>query len=495
MAPAEPAAATSAGAAAGRIEIFPVAGIPELRPGDDLAAILATAAPWLRSRDVVVVTSKAVSKVEGRLVGVPSDPEGREAARQAAIDAETVRVVATRGRTRIVETRHGLVLASAGVDASNVRRDELALLPIDPDASARRLRDGLAERLGVEVAVVVSDTMGRPWRTGLIDVAIGVSGMAALADLRGHTDSHGNLLELTEVAVADELAGAADLGKGKLSGVPVAVVRGVSYSDAAGTARTLARGAEADLFRLGTAEAVELGRQEALAGLAGPPPAHTDSVRVLTGYADPDPGQQALRQALLAYLAARPDAVSRSCRSGHLTASALVVDPTGDRVLLTLHPRVGKWLQLGGHLELGDPTLAAAAAREAAEESGIHDLVLDPVPLHLDVHPVTCSLGVPTRHLDVRFLAVARPGSVEVRSAESIDLAWFPADALPAGTAAGIPELIRRARARLAAGTFDSGPHPTVSTANPDPSPAVSTAHGGPAPHSPAPHSPAGRPR
>ena len=495
MAPAEPAAATSAGAAAGRIEIFPVAGIPELRPGDDLAAILATAAPWLRSRDVVVVTSKAVSKVEGRLVGVPSDPEGREAARQAAIDAETVRVVATRGRTRIVETRHGLVLASAGVDASNVRRDELALLPIDPDASARRLRDGLAERLGVEVAVVVSDTMGRPWRTGLIDVAIGVSGMAALADLRGHTDSHGNLLELTEVAVADELAGAADLGKGKLSGVPVAVVRGVSYSDAAGTARTLARGAEADLFRLGTAEAVELGRQEALAGLAGlagPPPAHTDSVRVLTGYADPDPGQQALRQALLAYLAARPDAVSRSCRSGHLTASALVVDPTGDRVLLTLHPRVGKWLQLGGHLELGDPTLAAAAAREAAEESGIHDLVLDPVPLHLDVHPVTCSLGVPTRHLDVRFLAVARPGSVEVRSAESIDLAWFPADALPAGTAAGIPELFRRAQARLAAGTFDSGPHPTVSTANPepDPPPAVSTAHGGPAPHSPA-----GRPR
>jgi coenzyme F420-0:L-glutamate ligase len=438
----------------GPVQVLPVHGIPELRPGDDLAASVAAAAGWLRDRDVVVVTSKAVSKVEGRLVAVPADPDGREAARQAAIEAETARVVAVRGRTRIVATRHGFVLASAGVDASNVRRDELALLPVDPDASAARLRAGLRSELGVDVAVVVSDTSGRPWRAGLVDVAVGVAGMAALVDLRGSVDSHGNLLELTEVALADEVAAAADLGKGKLAGVPVAVVRGLSPADDGRGARPLVRPDAEDLFSLGTAEAFEAGRRAALAGAADPGPLHADAVRVLAGYAgpdrgQPDRGQAALREAFLGYLAARPDAVWRDCRPGHLTASVLVLDPARDAVLLALHPRVGAWVQLGGHLEPADPGLAGAAAREAAEESGIGGLRLDPAPIDLDVHPVTCSLGVPTRHFDVRYLAVAPPGTEPVTPAELADVRWFPAGALPADAAPDIPGLLARARRRL----------------------------------------------
>jgi coenzyme F420-0:L-glutamate ligase/coenzyme F420-1:gamma-L-glutamate ligase len=251
------------------IEIRRITGLPELRPGDDLAGLLAAAAPWLRSGDIIVLTSKAVSKVEGRLLAVPPDPVGRELARQAAIDAETVRVVARRGRTRIVQTRHGIVLASAGVDASNVRRDELALLPLDPDASANRLRAELRGRLGIDIAVIISDTVGRPWRAGLTDIAIGVAGMSALADLRGAADSHGNLLEVTEVATADEVAAAADLTKGKLSGVPAAVVRGVSTVDDRRGSRPLVRAAGDDMFRLGTAEATAAGREALAAQLAG----------------------------------------------------------------------------------------------------------------------------------------------------------------------------------------------------------------------------------
>jgi coenzyme F420-0:L-glutamate ligase len=433
----------------GPVEILPVHGIPELRPGDDLAGLLAAAAPWLRDGDVVVVTSKAVSKVEGRLVAVPADPVGREAARQAAVEAETVRVVAARGRTRIVQTRHGLVLAAAGVDASNVAAGELALLPVDPDASARRLRAALRAERGVDVAVVVSDTLGRPWRTGLVDAAIGVAGMPALVDLRGAVDSHGNRLEMTEVALADEVAAAADLGKGKLAGVPVAVVRGLSPVDDGRGSAPLLRPAGEDLFRLGTAEAMEAGRRAALAGTADPGPVHADAVRLVTEHADADPGQRALREAFLGYLAARPDAVWRDCRPGHVTASALVVDPSRGAVLLALHPRVGAWIQLGGHLEEHDSGVAAAAAREAVEESGIADLRLDPVPLDLDVLPVTCSLGVPTRHFDIRFLAVAPAGAQPTPTAEQPDVRWFPVSALPEQAAVDIPTLVGRAMARL----------------------------------------------
>ncbi len=153
---------------------------------------------------------------------------------------------------------------------------------------------------------------------------------------------------------------------------------------------------------------------------------HADSVATLTAWRPAEHGQESLRQALLAFLAAREDACRRSCAAGHLTASAVVLDHTGTRTLLTLHPRVGRWLQLGGHCEPEDTTLAGAALREAREESGIEGLVLRPGPLHVDVHPVTCSLGVPTRHLDVRFLVVAPEGATAVRSAESDDLRWWP---------------------------------------------------------------------
>jgi coenzyme F420-0:L-glutamate ligase len=432
------------------LRVLPVRGLPDFRPGDDLAGAIAAAAPWLADRDVVVVTSKAVSKVEGRLVPAPVDPAGREAARQRAIDAETVRVVATRGRTKIVETPQGLVLAAAGVDASNVRAGELALLPIDPDASARALQTALHTALGVEVAVVVSDTMGRPWRIGVVDVAIGAAGIRAVEDLRGATDTHGLRLEMTEVAVADELAAAAELAKGKLAGVPVAVVRGLSPVDDPRGAGALLRPSVEDLFRLGTAEAVEEGRRAALSDVDGPVPAvHADAVALLASWQDPDDSQQSLAQALLSYLLARPDATRRACRPGHLTASAVVLDATAEHVLLTLHPRVGAWVSLGGHIEPEDDTVLAAATREAHEESGIEGLTLDPVPIYLGAHPVTCSLGVPTRHLDVTFLAVAPAGALPVRSDESDDLAWFPVGALPADVVPDLPPLLARGLARL----------------------------------------------
>ncbi len=249
------------------LRIVPVTGIGEVRPGDDLAEMIAGVAPWLEDGDVLVVTSKIVSKSEGRLVELPPAGPARDAARERVIASETARVVATRGPTRIVQTRHGLVLASAGVDASNVDPSWLVLLPVDPDASARALRAELRERRGVDVAVIVTDTMGRPWRLGLVDVAIGVAGLDPLLDHRGQRDAYGNELHVTITAVADQLAAAAELAKGKLDGVPVAVVRGwplVSATDGPG-ARALVRSPELDMFRLGTAEARAEGHAAGLA--------------------------------------------------------------------------------------------------------------------------------------------------------------------------------------------------------------------------------------
>ncbi|MGY1857882.1 coenzyme F420-0:L-glutamate ligase [Modestobacter sp. SYSU DS0290] len=239
------------------LSVLPVPGLPEFVPGDDLAGAIAAAAPWLADGDVLVVTSKVVSKVEGNLVPIEPGAD-REAARQRAIDAETVRVVARRGPLRIVETRHGWVVAAAGIDASNVAADALVLLPADADASARQLRTALADLLGVSVAVVVSDTFGRPWRDGVTDVAIGSAGLPALVDHRGRIDAHGNRLETTQVAVVDELAAAADLVKGKLAGIPVAVVRGLALpapSPDTGT-RPLVRLGAGDLFPTGTRDLV-----------------------------------------------------------------------------------------------------------------------------------------------------------------------------------------------------------------------------------------------
>jgi coenzyme F420-0:L-glutamate ligase/coenzyme F420-1:gamma-L-glutamate ligase len=249
------------------IQILPVNGIGRIEPGDDLAAVIAAAAPWLVDGDVLVVTSKIVSKAEGRLVEVPPDegPE-REAAREAVLAAETARVVAQRGPTRIVATHHGFVMAAAGVDASNVDPGRLVLLPKDPDASARSLRAALLERFGRNVAVVISDTMGRPWRLGLTDVALGVAGLPPIHDHRGEIDSYGNELQVTQVAVADELAAAADLVKGKLGQVPVAVVRGYLDQpppDDGPGATAILRDAASDMFSLGTDEARAAGLADA----------------------------------------------------------------------------------------------------------------------------------------------------------------------------------------------------------------------------------------
>ncbi|KQH75011.1 F420-0--gamma-glutamyl ligase [Mycobacterium gordonae] len=249
--------------AAAAIEILPVTGLPEFRPGDDLGAALSAAAPWLRDGDVVVVTSKVVSKCEGRLVPAPEDDEERDRLRRKLVDDEAVRVLARKERTLITENRLGLIQAAAGVDGSNVGRTELALLPLDPDASAAALRAGLRERLGVTVAVVITDTMGRAWRNGQIDAAVGTAGLAVLHNYSGAVDRHGNELVVTEVAVADEIAAAADLVKGKLTAMPVAVLRGLNPVDDGSTARQLVRAGTEDLFWLGTAEAIELGRGQA----------------------------------------------------------------------------------------------------------------------------------------------------------------------------------------------------------------------------------------
>ncbi|MFD3731105.1 coenzyme F420-0:L-glutamate ligase [Streptomyces sp. NPDC058632] len=244
---------SAGGAASGGYRVWAVAGLPEVRQGDDLAKLIAAAEPGLADGDVLLVTSKIVSKAEGRM---------RQAAdREAAIDAETVRVVARRGPLRIVENRQGLVMAAAGVDASNTPSGTVLLLPEDPDASARAIREGLRDALGVTVGVLVTDTFGRPWRAGLTDVAIGAAGVHVLDDLRGGTDAYGNPLGATVVATADELAAAGDLVKGKAAGLPVAVVRGLPALVAAdgehgGDARAMVRDSRDDMFRLGTSEAV-----------------------------------------------------------------------------------------------------------------------------------------------------------------------------------------------------------------------------------------------
>jgi coenzyme F420-0:L-glutamate ligase / coenzyme F420-1:gamma-L-glutamate ligase len=233
------------------LTVHPVAGLPEIAAEDPLAALIADAAlagPGLLDGDILVITSKVVSKAEGRVV---------TADREAAIDAETVRVVARRGPTRISQTRHGLVLAAAGVDASNTPPGTVVLLPADPDGSARRLRKAIGERAGARVAVIITDTMGRPWRTGQTDTAIGAAGLTPLRDHRGARDSFGNVLEVTLAAVADEIAAAADLIKQKTTGIPVAIVRGLSdlVTDEAGPgAAALIRPAGEDMFRLGAAD-------------------------------------------------------------------------------------------------------------------------------------------------------------------------------------------------------------------------------------------------
>jgi coenzyme F420-0:L-glutamate ligase / coenzyme F420-1:gamma-L-glutamate ligase len=211
------------------LRILPVSGVGEVAPGTDLGDLIANATrangPELQDGDVVVVTQKVVSKSEGRVVELDHDDP---AAKAALVERESVRVLRRRGELIISETRHGFVCANAGVDLSNVAEGTAALLPGDPDRSARRVRAGLQRALGVAVGVVVSDTFGRPWRRGVTDVAIGCAGVAGVVDLRGRPDAGGRELVATEICVADEIASAAELVMGKDRGVPVAVVRGLA---------------------------------------------------------------------------------------------------------------------------------------------------------------------------------------------------------------------------------------------------------------------------
>ena len=233
------------------MQIWAVEGIPEVAAGDDIAAMILERAT-LEDGDIVVVTSKIVSKAEGRFVKAED--------REDAITSQTVRVVATRGKTRIVENPLGLVMAAAGVDGSNTPNGTVLLLPEDPDKSAEQIRRDLKKSVGV----IISDTIGRPWRQGVTDIAIGAAGIRVLDDLRGTADAGGKPLEGTIVALADELAAAADLVRGKANNLPVAVIRGMGHLLGEGAARKLIRPANEDMFRLGSTEAWDEGYRAGL---------------------------------------------------------------------------------------------------------------------------------------------------------------------------------------------------------------------------------------
>jgi coenzyme F420-0:L-glutamate ligase/coenzyme F420-1:gamma-L-glutamate ligase len=250
---------------ASEVRIIGLHGLPEITPGTDLTQVITEAAQAqglsFASGDIMVVTQKIVSKAEGQLVDIHSvtpSPFAAQVAKVQEKDAQVVevvlresrRIVRMAQRTIISETHHGFVCAHAGVDESNVAGEgTVALLPVDADASARRLRQGIWERAGVELAVIISDTFGRPWREGLVNVAIGVAGLEPLKDYRGLPDTAGRILKVTTLAVADELASAAELVMGKLDKVPVAVIRGYPYTTGEGNSRQLLRAPERDLFR------------------------------------------------------------------------------------------------------------------------------------------------------------------------------------------------------------------------------------------------------
>ena len=228
------------------VEIFPVPGLPDIEPGDDLTALLVEVLAPLHPRDgdILVVTHKVVSKAEGAIAPAATYEDYRN-----LVASEATSIVRRRGDMVIAVTRHGFVCANAGVDRSNVTGDRVVLLPRDPDRSAHRIRTRLQRDLGVDLAVVISDTFGRAWRTGVVDVAIGISGLRPILDLKGTTDMHGRLLEVTEVAIADEVAAAAELAMGKATGIAAALVRGVAFEPGIGRASELVRNPNEDMFR------------------------------------------------------------------------------------------------------------------------------------------------------------------------------------------------------------------------------------------------------
>ncbi len=233
---------------ANAIEILPIEGVGEVVPGDDVARVLVDAieaSPYsLQDGDILVITHKIVSKAEGQIVEVTSEADYR-----AAVEAEAEAIIRRRGDLVIAQTKHGFICANAGVDRSNIDGDRIVLLPERPDRSAATIQKRLAAASGVSLAVIISDTFGRPWRRGLTDVAIGLAGMAPIEDLKGTTDMHGHVLEVSEIAVVDEVASAADLAMGKSAGIPAAIVRGVAWTPGPGRAVDMVRPAGEDMFR------------------------------------------------------------------------------------------------------------------------------------------------------------------------------------------------------------------------------------------------------
>jgi coenzyme F420-0:L-glutamate ligase / coenzyme F420-1:gamma-L-glutamate ligase len=395
--------------------VVPLAGLPEVRPGDDLAGLLLDAVRAagleLADGDVLAVTSKVVAKAEGRLVPLPADPAERERVHREAVAAETVRVVARRDRLVIAETRQGLVGANALVDASNAGGDALVLLPRDPDAAAARLRAAIEALDGHEVAVVITDTLGRPWRLGQTDVAVGLAGMGALEDWRGRPDADGRLLEVTEVAVADEVAAAADLVKGKASRVPAALLRGVPRPKGDGKARDLVRPPAEDLFRTaGTAEDL-LAFLEAPAPPAGflPDPVEPAAWRRAAAAAGTValPGGARLRVVEAATAAARARLLAAVAAAGGASPALLAGAP----LLLV-------------------PCLAPsgrAGSREASAAVGLE--------LAAGGALATMLLGLHAQSLQAVFVPAGRHAQDELAAALALAAGWRPLGALAAGHA------------------------------------------------------------
>ena len=230
-----------------KLEIIPLEGIPEISPGDDLVEIIGQL-DTIQSGDILVVTQKIISKAENQMIDIdPNDPLSHK----PIVERESVRILRRRGDLIISQTKHGFVCANAGIDLSNVERGQAALLPDDSDRSARRLRDGLAGRFQLDVGIIISDTFGRPWRRGLTDVAIGSAGVLPILDLRGSPDAFGREMQVTEVALVDELASAAELVMGKSSGIPIAIVRGadMSWFGSGSVQDQIVRDPQDDLFR------------------------------------------------------------------------------------------------------------------------------------------------------------------------------------------------------------------------------------------------------
>lgn len=404
------------------IEVLPLEDLPEVRPGDDLPALLMQAlrALQVRSGDVVALTQKIVSKAEGRLV-LGTD-------RAEAVARETRRVVARRGDLVIAETAHGFVCANAGVDASNLEAGILALLPEDPDASAERIRDALSAALGVRVGVVITDTFGRAWRTGLVNVAIGCAGLPAVIDLRGTSDHHGHPLEATVVALADEVAAASGLVMAKAARVPAALVRGVDPAGAPdGPAAQLVRPPEEDLFRESPLQALHARRtirsfgpgtvpREALeeavrAACTAPAPHHTQPWRfsVLTSRSSKATLLEAMAHAWHADL--RADGTPEEVIARRVAAS--------DAVLGAAPVLIVPWLSFEGSHTYPD------AERDHAEQ----EMFL----LSGGAAIQTLLLGLHAQGLASCWISSAIFCQEEARAALGMDDAWFAMGAVACG--------------------------------------------------------------